>query len=107
MRAPRDLENRLIAYHNVLIMEVEDPLALLEAIERETDNNPALYDAISRVAPAMRCFEFHSAEEFEARARSIVLEWLPRLHERSFLRPGASPWIQAQLAHARCGAASR
>ena len=32
----------------------------------------------------MRCFEFHAAEEFEERARSIVLEWLPRLHERSF-----------------------
>lgn len=41
------------SYHNLLIMAVEDPLLLLEAIERETDNNPALYDAISRVAPAM------------------------------------------------------
>jgi len=30
------------SYHNLLIMTVEDPLALLEAIEREADNNPAL-----------------------------------------------------------------
>ena len=37
-------------YHNVLVMRVEDPTALLEAIERKTDTNTALYDAISRVA---------------------------------------------------------
>ena len=32
-------------YHNVLVMRVEDPTALLEAIERKTDTNTApLYD---------------------------------------------------------------
>ena len=36
-------------YHNVLLMAVEDPIALLEAIERQTEIDPALYDAISRV----------------------------------------------------------
>ncbi len=71
-------------YHNVLVMAAADPLALLEGIERETDSKPALYDAIARVAPAMRCFEFGSAEEFEHRARSIVVEWLPRLRGCSF-----------------------
>lgn len=71
-------------YHNVLVMAVADPVALLEAVERETDSKPALYDAISRVAPAMRCLEFHSAEEFEEKAKSIVMEWLPRLGGRSF-----------------------
>ena len=45
-------------YHNVLVMRVEDPTALLEAIERKTDTNTALYDAISRVAPAMRTTDF-------------------------------------------------
>ena len=32
----------------------------------------------------MRSFEFQSAEEFEDKAKSIVLEWLPRLAGRSF-----------------------
>ena len=32
--------------------------------------NPALYDAISRVTSAMRSFDFHSAQEFEEK-------WLP------------------------------
>ncbi len=66
-------------YHNVLVMKVEDPTALLEAIERKTEENSALYDAISRVAPVMRTIEFHSVEEFRDRLKSILLEWLPRL----------------------------
>jgi tRNA(Ser,Leu) C12 N-acetylase TAN1 len=71
-------------YYNVLVMTVEDPVALLEAVERRTEQSPALYDAISRVAPAICGFEFQSAHEFEEKARSIVLQWLPRLAGRSF-----------------------
>ena len=71
-------------YHNVLVMKMDDPMALLEAVERRTEEIPALYDAISRVAPAMRSFEFHSAQEFEEKAKCIMLEWLPRLAGRSF-----------------------
>jgi hypothetical protein len=43
-------------------MKVDDPVAAIEAIERQTDERPALYDAIPRVAPAMRTFEFQSME---------------------------------------------
>ena len=71
-------------YHNVLVMRVEDPTALLAAIEERTEKNTALYDAISRVAPAMRTVEFHSVEEFREKLKSILLEWLPRLAGRSF-----------------------
>ena len=39
------------AYHNVLVMKVEDPIALLEAIEKRTEENPALYDAIWSYSP--------------------------------------------------------
>jgi tRNA(Ser,Leu) C12 N-acetylase TAN1 len=65
------------------VMRVADPTALLEAIERRTDENTALYDAISRVAPAMHTVEFHSAEEFRDGLKPILLEWLPRLTGRS------------------------
>ena len=71
-------------YHNVLVMKVDDPLATLEAIEGLTESRPALYDAISRVAPAMRAFEFQSTEDFKDKARSIMLEWLPNLTGQSF-----------------------
>ena len=71
-------------YHNVLVMRVEDPTALLEAIERKTEINTALYDAISRVAPAMRTVDFHSIEEFKKKITSVLIERLPRLTGRSF-----------------------
>jgi tRNA(Ser,Leu) C12 N-acetylase TAN1 len=71
-------------YHNVLVMAVDDPIALVQAIEQQTEANPALYDAISRVAPALRCFEFHSGDEFLAAAQQIILEWAPRLAGQSF-----------------------
>jgi len=66
-------------YHNVLVMKAKDPTALLEAIERKTEDNTALYDAISRIAPAMRTIEFHSVEEFKDRLKPVLLEWLPGL----------------------------
>jgi tRNA(Ser,Leu) C12 N-acetylase TAN1 len=71
-------------YHNVLVMSVEDPLALLEAVERQVDAEPALYDAIARVAPIARWFEFHSADEFEEKAGTLLVEWAPRLAHSSF-----------------------
>jgi tRNA(Ser,Leu) C12 N-acetylase TAN1 len=71
-------------YYNVLLVKLDDAVALLEPVERLTEQSPALYDAISRIAPAMCCFEFHSAEEFRERAESILLGWLPRLAGRSF-----------------------
>jgi len=70
-------------YHNVLVMKVADPAVLLEAIEKRTEENPALYDAISRVAPAMRSFDFLSEEEFVEKAQAIFRGWLPRLAGRS------------------------
>jgi tRNA(Ser,Leu) C12 N-acetylase TAN1 len=71
-------------YHNVLTMKAEDPLAVLDAIERRTADDPALYDAISRVAPAMHNFEFQSADEFLDKAKSVALRWRPDLSGRSF-----------------------
>lgn len=71
-------------YYNVIVMRVDDPISLLEAVEQQTEAIPALYDAISRVAPAMRRFEFQSAGEFKEKAKSILQEWSVRLAGRSF-----------------------
>jgi hypothetical protein len=71
-------------YHNLLVMAVEDPLALLDLLELRTETDPALYDALSRVAPAMHCFAFRDIEEFKQRTTSVFAEWLPRLGGCSF-----------------------
>ena len=71
-------------YHNVLLMAVEDPLALLDAVERQTEESPALYDAISRIAPAIGTFEFHSPEDFRNEAKDLLSGWISRLAGQSF-----------------------
>lgn len=65
-------------------MKAEDPLALLAALEACTDESPALYDAISRVAPAQWTFAFGSTADFLDVTKSIICEWAPRLSGRSF-----------------------
>ena len=85
LRALRELGSvERSPHHNVLVMTVDNPVALLDAVENQTKERPALYDAISRVAPAMRSFEFQSAEEFRNKAKAIVLECSPKLAGRSF-----------------------
>jgi tRNA(Ser,Leu) C12 N-acetylase TAN1 len=71
-------------YHNVLLMSVADPMVLLAAVEQKTEENPGLYDAIARVAPAIRSFGFRSAEDFRQKAKATLGEWSPRLAGRSF-----------------------
>jgi tRNA(Ser,Leu) C12 N-acetylase TAN1 len=72
------------SYYNVLVMKVDDPLATLHSIERLTEERPALYDAIARVAPAMHTFEFQSAEDFREALKSALLDRLANLKGRSF-----------------------
>jgi tRNA(Ser,Leu) C12 N-acetylase TAN1 len=71
-------------YHNLLVMKVDDPIGVLDAIERMTEEDPALYDAIARAAPAMRTFDFQSTEEFKERCNLILREWFHVLADRSF-----------------------
>jgi len=71
-------------YYNVLVMKVDEPMVALEAIDRMTEERPALYDAIARVAPAELTFEFQSAEHFRDCANSFLLGVLPRLAGHSF-----------------------
>ncbi len=71
-------------YHNVLLMVVEDPLALLAALEERAAHEPMLLDTISRVAPAIDCFNFSSAADFEIKVKNAAVLWLPRLASASF-----------------------
>ena len=71
-------------YHNVLAMKADDPVKILEAIELKTQESTALYDAISRVSPAIHNFDFQSAEEFLEKTKSVLVAWSPQLTGRSF-----------------------
>lgn len=120
-RALRDLQEcgsvERSPYHNVLVMRVDDPEALLEAVERKTEANTALYDAISRVAPAMRTVDFHSVAEFKEKIISVLTEWLScltgsslhvRLHRRGdrheLRTPDIERWFDEMLLDATAAA---
>ncbi len=62
-------------YHNVLVMKVDDPAGLLSAVETRTRESPALYDAISRVAPAHRTFDFQTCDDLLTRVKVVIDEW--------------------------------
>ena len=62
-------------YHNVLVMKVSDPIALLAASESKIEQSAALYDAIFRVAPPLRIFEFQSKIKVLDEAKRMVRDW--------------------------------
>jgi tRNA(Ser,Leu) C12 N-acetylase TAN1 len=71
-------------YYNVLVMKVEDIHRLLEALRVRVAEDPAILAPIARVMPAVRCFDFQSHDDFEAKAREAALAWVPNLAHRSF-----------------------
>jgi len=96
-------------HYNVLLATVDDPVALLDALERRAQSQPVLNDAISRVAPALACFQHETDEDFERQAIAAVTPWLPRLANKSFHvrihRRGAGLSARSQAEEARLGQA--
>jgi tRNA(Ser,Leu) C12 N-acetylase TAN1 len=71
-------------YYNVLALKVADPVAFLAGFARLVQESPGILNLVSHVVPAQRTFDFASADEFEAKAREIVLEWGPALVGKAF-----------------------
>jgi tRNA(Ser,Leu) C12 N-acetylase TAN1 len=77
-------EVRGSAYRNVLVMKVDDVGAFLTGVQRSLQQDASLANAVSRVVPVTHRFEFTTPEEFEAKARDAVSEWLPELGGKRF-----------------------
>jgi tRNA(Ser,Leu) C12 N-acetylase TAN1 len=71
-------------YYNVLVMRVDDVEVLLERLEKELSIQPELASAVAHIRPAHHAFDFQTPAEFEARAREIVLRWVPELASKGF-----------------------
>jgi hypothetical protein len=71
------------SYHNISLMSAEDPMALLDAVERVTEESPALY-SVSRITPAIETVELHSPKEFRDKVKDCLLRWTSQLGGRSF-----------------------
>jgi tRNA(Ser,Leu) C12 N-acetylase TAN1 len=75
---------RRTRYYNVLAMTVGDPEKFLTDFTAAVKQTPGLLNYVSHLAPAQRSSEFNGVEDFEAKAREIVLAWAPRLSGKSF-----------------------
>ena len=72
-------------FFNVIVLKVPDMQALLGRVEDILRQSPDLFTyGIARVAPAQQVFDFQSPEEFESKARDVVLSWVPALAGKSF-----------------------
>jgi tRNA(Ser,Leu) C12 N-acetylase TAN1 len=71
-------------FFNVLAMKVSDIHRFLDNLQEWIDNNPNFLSVLARVIPVTDTFVFDSAEEFEAKGKKIVLQWLPQLANKEF-----------------------
>ena len=72
------------AYYNVLAMKVANADAFLADFAAAVADTHGVLNFVSHVAPARETFDFATAEEFETRARALVIGWVPKLAGNSF-----------------------
>ncbi len=85
VRALRDLASlQPSGHYNVLLAHADDPMALLDAVERKAACAPVLIDTVSRIAPALVAFDYENDESFESQAIAAAVPWLSRLDGGSF-----------------------
>lgn len=71
-------------FHNVLVMHVADAGALLASLDEMMASDMSLINDISRLMPAQVTFDFATKEEFEEKARAVVLDWADQIAGNSF-----------------------
>jgi tRNA(Ser,Leu) C12 N-acetylase TAN1 len=95
-------------FYNVLVMRVDDPMAVLDTLSSRARQDPGFDHLITRVLPVTACFDFQTPEEFENKARDAVQQWLDalagasfhvRMHRRGFKGRLASPEEERFLDH--------
>jgi tRNA(Ser,Leu) C12 N-acetylase TAN1 len=71
-------------FSNVLVMKVEDPKQLLEALAERASEQPEILGVLGRVVPVCSTFTFQSPEDFVDRSRDAALAVVPELAGKSF-----------------------
>ncbi len=71
-------------FYNVSVMSVADPDLFREEFAAAVRDQPGILNSVSHVTAFERTFEFSDAADFRCQARAIILEWAPRLAQKSF-----------------------
>ncbi len=71
-------------FFNVLVMQADDIEFLMETLRERILKNPEIRSFLARLVPLNRTFNFQTPEEFEIKAKELVLFWVPQLAGKSF-----------------------
>lgn len=65
-------------------MRADDIEFLMETLRERILKNPEIRSFLARLVPLNRTFNFQTPEEFETKAKELVLVWVPQLAGKSF-----------------------
>ncbi len=71
-------------FYNVLVMKSNNISVMLETLRGRSLDDPAYLSFLSRLIPVANSFSFQTPEEFEQKAKDIVLARVPELAGKSF-----------------------
>jgi tRNA(Ser,Leu) C12 N-acetylase TAN1 len=71
-------------FFNVLFLKVYDIPRMLRILSEWLEDDPHALAFLSRMIPVTHTFTYQSSNEFEERAKEIVLAWAPDLAGKSF-----------------------
>jgi tRNA(Ser,Leu) C12 N-acetylase TAN1 len=92
-------------YFNVLAMRANNIEAMMEHLRERIEGKPEVLSFLARVIPLTQTFSFDTPEEFEEKAKEIVLSWVPdlggkgfcvRMHRRGF-KGRLSSWDEERM----------
>lgn len=71
-------------FFNVLAMKVSDIDQFCQVFQDWLSEHPDFLNCIARLIPVTDTFTFQSREEFEAKAREVVWQWVSQLEGKGF-----------------------
>jgi len=71
-------------FENILLLKVDSIPLFLADLNLKIKNDSGIADLFNRIVPVIATFSFYSQEEFETKAKKLVLEWLPELAGKKF-----------------------
>ena len=71
-------------FENILLLKVVSIPQFMASFNQRLLENPSLKELYNRVVPITSSFSFQSSEEFETKAKEIVLGWMPMLAGKKF-----------------------
>ncbi|MEM8828397.1 MAG: hypothetical protein AAGE96_03450 [Cyanobacteria bacterium P01_G01_bin.19] len=71
-------------FENILLVKVESIPQFLAECDRIFKEDSNLLNLFERIVPVTKTFSFQTAEEFETKAKQIVVDWLPILAAKKF-----------------------